>query len=45
MKICPKCRCLNEDTETLCKACGEVLDIMCFIYNNNLPIQYFYNYD
>lgn len=45
MKICPKCGALNDDTENLCKACGEVLNIMYFIYKNNLPIQYLYNYD
>jgi len=26
MKICPKCDALNEENETLCKACGEVLN-------------------
>ena len=25
MKICLKCGALNEDFETLCKCCGEVL--------------------
>jgi len=26
MKICLKCGALNEETETLCKICGEVLN-------------------
>ena len=45
MKICPNCGNLNEEDNTLCRVCGELLNIMYFIYKHNLPTQYFYNYE
>lgn len=42
MKTCPKCDTLNEENETLCRVCGEILSIMYYIYINNLPLKYNY---
>lgn len=45
MKNCPKCQALNEENETLCRVCGEVLSIMHYIYSNNFPQLYTYWYE
>ena len=42
MKICPNCQALNEDNETLCNVCGNVLSIMHYI--GNFPLDYIYWY-
>lgn len=43
--ICPKCGALSEENQNLCSACGEVLNLMYYIYVNNLPTLYRHIYE